>query len=66
MGHHATQKTIDNKGIMRANNLQIRVQQLVIQYQMVCRENTPTINITDTEQVIFRSITKCSDISFVI
>lgn len=35
MGPHATQKTIDNKGIMRVNSLQIRVQQLVIQYQMV-------------------------------
>ena len=66
MGPRATQKTIDNREIMRVNSLQIRVQQLVIQYQMVSPENTYTINITDTEQIVFRNISECSDISFVI
>ena len=66
MGPRATHKTIANREIMRVNSLQIRVQQLVIQYQMVSLENTYTINITDTEQIVFRNISECSDISFVI
>lgn len=56
MGPRATQKTIGNKGIMRVNSPQIRVQQLVIQYQMVHPENMHMINITDTEQITFTNI----------
>lgn len=48
---HAKQKTRDNKGIMRVNSLQIRVQHLVIQYQMVSPENKHVINITDTSRL---------------
>lgn len=58
MGPCATQKTIGNKGIMSVNSPQIRVQQLVIQYQMVNPENMHMINITDTEQIIFMNLYK--------